>query len=114
MSELQANVKEWVILDNKIKNLLNEVKTLRDKKLIVKDKIFNYAINNNILNSTIKISDGKLNFTKTKISSPISLRLIKHSLERNIDNNTIIDNIIDHIKSNRQFKINNDIKRFYD
>ena len=43
MSSFEDSIKNWVYIDNQIKNLQDKVKELRDKKSDKEFKIFNYA-----------------------------------------------------------------------
>ena len=75
----ENNIKQWVLYDNKIKELNESLKSYREKKNTVSTNIFTYVKDENIKNSVIKISDGRLKFTTVKtynsltfISTPIS------------------------------------------
>ena len=58
MSDFEKNIQLWVLLDNKIKNLSNEINNLKNKKTIINDNIFTFVRSNNLTNSVINISDG--------------------------------------------------------
>ncbi|MDA9216232.1 hypothetical protein N9O88_00215 [bacterium] len=107
------NIKDWVSTDNKIKNLSLEIKQLRDRKNILTTDIFNKVKEDNLHNSCINISDGKLRFSLTNQSQSLTLKYIENCLKKCIDNEDDIKHIIDIIKSNREIKQIDDIKRTY-
>ena len=112
-SEFQKNIQDWVTIDNKIKNLQQNVKELRMTKSILTDNIFNYAENNNLQNAVIQISDGKLKFQNVKSTSPLTFGFLKQCLNECIHDTDQVDELIKYIKSKRTTKTNYDIKRSY-
>ena len=107
------NIKDWVSTDNKIKNLNLEIKQLRDHKNSLTTKIFHKVKEDNLHNACINISDGKLRFSLTNQSQALTLKYIESCLKKCIDNEEDINHIIDVIKSNREVKQIDDIKRTY-
>ena len=80
---LEENIKEWVALDNKMKNYKDTLKQLRNEKNIIMQNILFLAENRNLKNTTIQISDGKLKIQNNKITSPLTLKYIKFCLSKN-------------------------------
>lgn len=111
--KFQKNIQDWVSIDNKIKNLQNEIREYRDKKTQLTNSIFTYAESNNLENAVIKISDGKLKFNNCKNSSPLTFKLLSQCLNELIPDEDKVDNIISYIKSKREVKYYYDIKRTY-
>lgn len=62
----EDDVKNWVMIDNQIKQNSEIVKDLRKKRTHLSTKIFSYAEQNNLENAVIEISDGKLKFQQSK------------------------------------------------
>ena len=62
----EEDVKNWVMIDNKIKQESENIKGLRKKRNHLTSKIFSYAEENNLENAVIEISDGKLKFQQSK------------------------------------------------
>ena len=112
-NEFQENIKEWVSIDNRIKNLQQNVKELRQTKNDLTDNIFQYAENNNLENAVIQISDGKLKFQNVKSTSPLTFVLLKEGLNECIQDSEKVESLIQYIKSKRTSRINYDIKRTY-
>ena len=111
--KFQTNIQEWVSIDNRMKNLQQQVKELRNEKNNLTNNIFTYAETNNLENAVIQISDGKLKFHNMKQTSPLTFRLVKETLSECFDSEELIEKIIDKIKSKRDIKYSYDIKRTY-
>ena len=81
MSQLfQTNIQNWVNIDNKIKNLQQELKNLRSERHTTADSIFTYVETNNLENAIVQISDGKLKFQNVKSTSPLTFKFIEECL----------------------------------
>ena len=105
----EGGIKDWVILDNKIRLLNQELKEYRNEKKKLTERI--YEINTNNYNN-IKISDGRLKFVNTKINNALSYKFIKECLEECINDENKIKEIINLMKERRDFKYVQEIKRF--
>jgi hypothetical protein len=109
----EENIQSWVIVDNKIKNINDEIRELRNKRNSLETNILQHIKHNNLQNATIKISDGKLSFGISKQSPVLSLKFIKECLLHCINNNDQVELIMQYIKEQRSFKENEEIKRIY-
>lgn len=109
---MENNIKNWLLLDNKIKELNQKINELREKKNSYKNDIYQHITNNNLNNATIKIGNDYLKFVETKQNTPISYKFLIEALKNCLTNENDIENIINYIKTNRESKIINDIKRF--
>lgn len=109
----EKSIQQWVQLDNQLKKHAEASKELRVQKSELCDKILTIATEENHLQSQINISDGKLRFTESKHTAPLTLNFIKSCLSEIINNNNQVENIMDHIKSRREVKILSEIKRTY-
>ena len=109
----EQNIKQWVTIDNKEKQLRDHVKALRQEKNKLSDEIFAYAEENNLEHATVEISDGKLKFQSVKTTAPISFKYVEKCLGECIADISQVKIIIDYIKSNRESKYVSDIKRTY-
>jgi len=112
-AKFEQQVKRWVSLDNKIKELNEEVRRLRDERNETNDAIFTIVEDNKLHNAVIKISDGRLEFKKMKVQSPLSLKYIKECIENFIEDEGQVDTIMTYIRDNREVKMVDDIKRVY-
>jgi hypothetical protein len=109
----EQTIQQWILLDNQIKNYNENLKELRDKRDNIEQKLSQYAISNNLLNSTVKTSDGKLKFVNNKITSPLTFKYLEKSLGEIIKNNEQVTTILNYIKKNREFKVVSELKRYY-
>ena len=71
-----------------------------------------YAETNNLKNTSIQISDGKLKFISTKVANPLTFKYIEKSLGEVIKNENQVKQIVDYLKNNRDIKVTQEIKRF--
>ena len=108
----ENQIQQWVSMDNQIKLLNEKVKDLRDKRNSLEENIIEYANSNNLSNSTIQISDGKLKFAITRTSEPLTFKYIEKTLGEVIKNESQIKLIMEHLKQKRNIKVVPEIKRF--
>jgi DNA-binding Xre family transcriptional regulator len=109
----EQTIQEWVLLDDQIKIYYKKVKELRDKRDNIEGKLTQYALINNLTNSTIKTSDGKVKFVNTKTTSPLTFKYLEKSLGEIIKNSEQVTAILNHIKNNREHKVEHELKRYY-
>jgi len=109
----EQTIQQWVLLDNQIKIYNEKLKDLRNKRDVIEQKLSQHATNNNLSNSVIKITDGKLKFVNTKITSPLSFKYLEKSLGEIIKNSEQVNAIINHVKNNREHRIIPELKRYY-
>ena len=65
-------------------------------------------------NATVKISDGKLRFTSSRQTPPLTFKHIEECLTKCIQNPEQVEKIMTYIKETRDIKYIPDIKRTYD
>ena len=105
------NIKQWVELDNEIKNISEILKKKREKKIEILKNIINYKNDNNLDNILINFNNEKLKFTSYKQQQPISLNFLRETLDEIIKDREQIDYIVEYLKNKRKYKIVEDIKR---
>ena len=108
----EGNIKKWVSLDNQIKSMNDKIKNMRDEKNSTEESILEYIETNNLKNATINISDGKLRFTTTKQTPPLTLKYVEECLLKCIQNEEQVTALMKVIKDSREFKYTPDIKRY--
>tara|TARA_Y100000816_G_C26087484_1_gene574108 strand:- start:298 stop:663 length:366 start_codon:yes stop_codon:yes gene_type:complete len=110
----QDNIKKWVLLDNQQKHLNDKLKEIREEKTNLSGDINRYIKNKNIDNPTIQITDGSLKFVEVKTHNSISFKYVEKCLNEIFkDEKKMVEYILDYLKNNRTFKIENEIKRIY-
>ena len=108
----ENQIQQWVSLDNQLKQLNEKVKELRDKRNNLENNITTYASENNLSNATVKINDGRLKFTNSKIPEPLTFKYLERTLGEVIKNESQVNLIMEHLKQKRAIKIVPEIKRF--
>ena len=108
----ENQIQQWISLDNQLKQLNEKVKDLRDKRNNLEENITSYASENNLSNATVKISDGRLKFTNTKVQEPLTFKYLEKTLGEVIKNESQVKLIVEHLKQKRAVKIVPEIKRF--
>ena len=108
----EGQIQQWVQLDNQLKQINEKVKDLREKRNTLEQNITTYAASNNLTNSTVQISDGKLKFANTKVQEPLTFKYLEKTLNEVIKNESQVKLIMEHIRQKREIKIVPEIKRF--
>lgn len=108
----EENIKKWVALDNQLKNLADQTKKLREDKNSAEVMILSYVETQGLKNATVNITNGKLRFTETKQTAPLTLKYVEDCLGKCIGNATQVGQIMQVIKDSREIKYSADIKRY--
>ena len=109
----ETKICEWVNTDNKIRKYYELIKSERAMRAQLTDYIISYAETNSMQHSVIQITDGKLKFQNTRITSPLSYKLIKECLNECLGNEETVSQIMQYIKNKREIHYNREVKRFY-
>lgn len=109
----EQTIQQWISLDDEIKIYTEKLKVLREKKNNLEKKATQMVNDNKLLNSYIKINNGNLKIVNTKITSPLTFKYLENSLGKIIQNNDQVQRILTFIKNNRETKIIQEIKRYY-
>ena len=112
-SHLDKTIQNWVELDNELKKLNERAKDVRTRKNDIEDKIMTYVEDNNMNNSVVNITDGKIKFCETKQTPPLTLGFLEKCLSEVIANQGQVKQIVEYIKSKRETKMVPEIKRYY-
>ena len=112
-NHLDKTIQNWVELDNELKKLNEKTKDIRTRKNDIEDKIMTYVEDNNMSNSVVNITDGKIKFCETKQTPPLTLGFLEKCLSEVIANQSQVKQIVDYIKSKRETKMVPEIKRYY-
>jgi hypothetical protein len=108
----EKQIQDWVSIDNQLKIFNEKVKELRERKNSLTTSLSKYAENNHLANSAIQISDGKLKFITTRVSEPLTFKYLEKTLSEVIKSEIQVKQIMEHVKSKRDIKIVQEIKRF--
>jgi hypothetical protein len=117
---IEDKIKKWVMLDNQIKQLYNQLQLLKDDKNELTNSLIDHFDNANKKYPIINISDGKLSFVEVKQPNALSYKFLEKCLidyfKINSNNNGANNNIkliLELIKSKRTYTLNKTIKRVY-
>ena len=109
----EDNIREWVALDNRIKNSIAELKVLRNQRGTLCTGIIDHVADNNMSHNTIQISDGLLRFQNAKITSPLTFKFITQCLKECIIDEEQVAKLIQYIKEKREIRFVPEVKRTY-
>lgn len=113
VSSFDKQIQKWIEIDNKLKKMNSEVKTMRESKNDIEASIMEIVNNKKLLNTSIATTDGRLRFIETKTTNPLSLAFIEQCMNEIIPNKSQVQHILKYIKEKREIKINSEIKRYY-
>lgn len=109
----EENIKKWVALDNKTKILNEELKMIRAEKNTVLGNINYFVQTQKLDNAVVNISDGQLKFVKSQSTQGLTLGFVEQCLLDIFKNEEQTEKVMEYIKSQREVKVNQEIKRFY-
>tara|TARA_Y100001970_G_scaffold83661_2_gene105740 strand:+ start:452 stop:799 length:348 start_codon:yes stop_codon:yes gene_type:complete len=109
----EDNIREWVALDNRIKNSNAELKALRNQRSMLCNDIFDHVTNHNMSHNTIQISDGLLRFQNAKVTPPLTFKFITQCLKECIVDEEQVAKLIQYIKEKREVRYVPEVKRTY-
>jgi len=104
----EDSVREWVRLDNKVRQLSDELKELRKEKKPKEDSIIKHLEQNGI--NVIEINGGKLRRNKSETKQKIQQEDIEKALKNKL-NTQKASEIMEYMENNRSTKINVNLKR---
>ena len=110
---IETQIKEWVSLDNQIKEGNDKLKDLRDKRSTLNEQIINYSQSKNMMSTTFELNDSKIRFVTTKTTQPLSLKYIESCLGSIIKDDGNVKKIMEYIKLNRESKETVEMKRTF-
>ena len=111
--KLISNVRDWISIDNEIKQLQKLTKQKRKEKKELRQDLVDTMKSHDI--RCFDISDGKLMYTSSKVKAPLSKKHLLKSLSEWFKNdptsNEKINQLSKHILDSREEKIKENIKR---
>lgn len=112
---LEDSVREWVRIDNQIKEKNDELKQMREKRSNVMNCLSEHLERKNMKHATIEINNGFLKLHKVKVQTPLTYKFIQQTLQSYIEEHgrLDVDEIMEYIKEHREFKYIEDIRRTY-
>jgi len=111
---LEDSIRKWVSVDNQMKVHKDQVNALREERKSITNKILNFAEDNDLDNTTIRITDGKLRIQNIRTTAPLTLKFLHTCLSECFSDEKKVEMLLDYIKSKREIRYSHDIKRYYD
>jgi hypothetical protein len=109
-NELVNNVKNWINIDNDIKELQKVIKEKRKEKKLYTGKLVDIMKSNDI--DCFDMKSGKLIYSRRTVKAPLSKKHLFSSLSQYFKNNKdIIDELGQFILDSRAEKVRENIKR---
>ena len=108
-AQLVQYIKSWIEVDNDMRNLQKEMKTLRDNKKTLTDALVNVMKSNEI--DVFDINDGKLVYAKTKVKAPINKTSLFAALRQHYHDEDAAKKLSEFIMDSRQEKVKESIRR---
>jgi hypothetical protein len=104
---LDAQLSQWVQLDNQIKELNERTRILREKRGSLEKAIASSSSSNQV----IQHSSGKIKFVETRVQEPLTFKYLERVLGEIIKREDQAQSILEYIKKKREIRIVPEIKR---
>lgn len=108
-AQLVQYIKSWIEVDNDMRKLQKDMKTLRDNKKALTDALVNVMKSNEI--DVFDINDGKLVYSKTKVKMPINKTSLFAALMQHYNDEDAAKKLSEFIMDSRQEKVKESIRR---
>jgi len=114
MSEdLKSTVKEWLILDNEMREIQRILKEKKERKKTLTDTVIELMKVKQV--DELNVNDGKLIYSQTKTKSPLNKQHITTCLGDVCKNDTEkVAKLTEHILNSREVKLKDNLKRKVD
>jgi hypothetical protein len=108
----EQNLRNWAILDNKIRASNAELKEMRNQRDQLSTTICNTMKTNGWQNKKINTGDSIITYCEKNETSSLTFTYLEKCLAEIIKNEHQVKQIVDYVKQNREIKVASEIKRF--
>ena len=108
---LEDGIRTWVSLDNRIRQLSDQLQKLREQRSEAADAVLAEAQDKQLLSTRVRVSDGYLRFAQARTTPPLSLKYVETCLSRCIPDAGQSAKIMRFIKEARPVKEEVTIRR---
>ena len=108
LNEFKSKIKNWLSIDNQIRDLKHKIKVLNTNKTQLTPEIMTFMNTNNIHNMNLGEDNGKLKYVERETNSTLTQKLIKEKLTEFLKNETQASEALEFILNSREKK--NEIK----
>jgi hypothetical protein len=109
--ELEKNMRKWTILDNKIRELNQEIKTLRSQKNEIGSAVCDFMKTKGLENKKIDIGNSIISIYEKNEYSSLTFGYIEKCLGEIISEKDKVALIVKQLKDKREIKKSNDLRR---
>ena len=107
--QIGEQIQQWILLDNKLKEIQEQQRLLRTQKQELNGQICSYMKRTN--NNKIKINDEFLKVCDKKEYAPLTFQYVESTLETICSKPEVVKKIMATLKDNRTIKLSTDIRR---
>jgi hypothetical protein len=109
--DLIGYIREWITLDNEIKECQKIAKDRRSKKKVITDRLIDIMKTNEI--DCFDIKNGKLMYSQNKVKTSLNKKHLLASLQTYFADHPTIQGpeIVEHILESREVKVKDNIRR---
>ena len=108
---LEKYVQKWVLVDNQLTILQEKIKTMREWKKKLNEKIMEIMVEQKIEHKILSIPNGELSLQEKREYSSLSYGFIEECLDEMIPNKEKVDIIMDYLRDHREIKTVKEIRR---
>ena len=108
---MEESIRTWVSLDNRIRQLTEELQRLRDKRSEASDAVLAEARASKIMSARVRVTDGYLRFAQARTTAPLTLRYVQSCLAHCIPDPEQAERVMRFIKEARPTKEETTIRR---
>jgi hypothetical protein len=107
-------IRMYVELDDQIREANAAMNILKQKKILFEERIMQYMERNELHDKAIKLNNGKIRYTVSKISAPITKKYVYDRFIQYLQNSQQANDLITLIFENRDFTEKKCIRRSVD
>lgn len=111
---MEQQIRDWVALDNKIKQYSDAVQTLRKRKQALGELIVQEAETQQKVNVPIKVGKERVKVVSVKDTQLLTFKYLDTCLHHLIKNKEQATKILDYIKEHRRVVASMEVKRLCD
>lgn len=108
--QLVESIKEWITIDNELKELAKAAKERRERKKELTNSLVDVMRDHEI--DCFDVNDGKLIYTKNKVKETMSKKYLLNTLQNFFKDDPLkASQLSEYILNNRQEKLKESIRR---
>jgi hypothetical protein len=101
MAALKNNIHKWISCDEHLVQLNKQAKEIRAQKDQVEKTILSIIEDNKLQGRKFKLNDINLSYKQTETVAPLTMKIVKETLEKYIKNPQSVDTLIASITDTR-------------